>query len=120
MMEIDEDTCDWLGCSTPLEMYKHQCSLLEDEINDLQRLLAKARANIAGLVHMNDALITWKASAEERLRSITADLSDANVHSSELSKEVMGLKMIASQNEHLRMENQRLRMELTVLSGPQP
>jgi hypothetical protein len=32
----------------------------------------------------------------------------------------MGLKMIAGQNEHLRVENQRLLLELTVFRGPQP
>jgi len=119
-MEIDEDTCKWLGCSTPLEMYKHQCALLEDEISDLQRQLAKARANVTGLVHMNDLLITGKAAAEEQLRSISSQLSHANVESSEQSKEIMSLKMIASQNSYLRVENQRLLLELTVLRGPQP
>lgn len=119
-MEIDEDTCEWLGCSTPLEMYKHQCALLEDEISDLRRQLAKARANVTGLVHMNDLLITWKTAAEEQIRSISSQLSNANVHNSEQGKEIMSLKMIASQNEHLRTENQRLLLELTVLRGPQP
>lgn len=119
-MNIDEDTCEWLGCSTPLEMYKHQCALLEDEISDLQRQLSKSRANIAGLVHMNDLLITWKTAAEEQIRSISSQLSNANVHNSEQGKEIMSLKMIASQNEHFRTENQRLLLELTVLRGPQP
>jgi len=119
-MEIDEDTCEWLGCSTPLEMYKHQCALLEDEISDLQRQLAKARANVAGLVQMNDLLITGKAAAEEQLRSISSQLSLANVHNSEQSKEIMSLKMIASQNSHLRVENQRLLLELNALRGPKP
>lgn len=119
-MNIDEDTSAWLGCPTPLEMYKHHCALLEDEISDLQRHLAKARANVTGLVHMNDLLITGKAAAEEQLRSISSQLSLANVHCSEQSKEIMSLKMIASQNSHLRVENQRLLLELTDLRVPQP
>jgi hypothetical protein len=49
-MNIDEDTSAWLGCPTPLEMYKHQCALLEDELIQPQVMLQKARANIAGLV----------------------------------------------------------------------
>lgn len=57
-MNIDEDTCEWLGCPAHLEMYKHQCALLEDELTETQALLRKARKNIAGLVQMNDALAT--------------------------------------------------------------
>ena len=119
-MNLDEETCEWLGCPTPLEMYKHQCAMLEDEISDLLRQLAKARANVAGLVQMNDLLITGKAAAEEQLRSISSQLSLANVHNSEQSKEITSLKMISSQNSHLRVENQRLLLELNALRGPQP
>ena len=53
-MIIDEDTSTWLGCPTPLEMYKHQCALLEDELNQAQVMLHKARRNIAGLVQLSD------------------------------------------------------------------
>ncbi len=67
-MNIDQDTCGWLGCPTPLEMYKHQCALLEDELNGAQDQLRKARANVAGLVQMNDLLLTGKADAEEALK----------------------------------------------------
>lgn len=68
MNDIDEDTSEWLGCPTPLEMYKHQCALLEDELIQTQAMLRKARANIAGLVQMNDILSTEKAQAETGLR----------------------------------------------------
>lgn len=51
---------------TPPEMYKHQCALLEDELMQTQVMLTKARASIAGMVHMNDVLMTGKADAEER------------------------------------------------------
>ena len=34
----------------PLEIYKHHCALLEDELNQAQAMLNKARRNIAGLV----------------------------------------------------------------------
>lgn len=63
-MPIDQDTCEWLGCPTPLEMYKHQCALLEDELTQALAMLKKARANIAGLVQLSDELSTGKASAE--------------------------------------------------------
>lgn len=117
-MSIDLDTEDWLGCPTPLEMYQHQCALLEDELIQTESMLRKARANVAGLVQMNDLLAVGKASAEVKLRDAEAELSRTNVHSSEMAKEIMGLKMIASQNEHLFRENQRLLMELTNLTEP--
>ncbi|MDY7067555.1 hypothetical protein PsexTeo8_40370 [Pseudomonas extremaustralis] len=66
-MNIDEDTCEWLNCPTPLEMYKHQCALLEDELTEAQAQLAKAIKNIVGLVQMNDALAAGKSSAETAL-----------------------------------------------------
>lgn len=119
-MNVDMDTENWLGCPTPLEMYQHQCALLVDELVETERMLRRARANIAGLVQMNDLLMTGKAGAETELRMTMADLSRANVHTSEMSKDIMGLKMIASQNEHLRIENQRLLLELAALRGSQP
>lgn len=114
-MNVDMDTDDWLGCPTPLEMYQHQCALLEDELIQTESMLRKARANVAGLVQMNDLLAVGKASAEVKLLDAQAELSRTNVHSSEMAKEIMGLKMIASQNEHLLRDNQRLLMELNAL-----
>ena len=75
-MNIDEDTCKWLGCPTPLEMYKHQCALLEDELTETQALLRKSRLNIAGLVQMNDVLATGKACAEEALKVARQELEE--------------------------------------------
>jgi len=63
-MNLDEDTCGWLGLPSPLEMYKHHCAMIEDEVADLQVQLRKARANITGLVQINDVLVTRKAVAE--------------------------------------------------------
>ncbi|KAF6692761.1 hypothetical protein HFD98_09660 [Pseudomonas sp. EKM23D] len=45
-MNIDEDTCDWLGLPTPLEMYKQHCRILENEIQELNLQLRKARADV--------------------------------------------------------------------------
>lgn len=51
-MNIDEDTCGWLGIPTPLEMHKQHARLLENEIQALNLQLRKARADIFGLVAM--------------------------------------------------------------------
>lgn len=66
-MNVEMDTDDWLGCPTPLEMYQHQCSILVDELVETERMLRRARANIAGLVQMNDLLMTGEAEAEKKL-----------------------------------------------------
>ena len=66
-MNVDMDTDDWLGCPTPLEMYQHQCAILVDELVETERMLRRARANIAGLVQMNDLLMKGKAETEAKL-----------------------------------------------------
>lgn len=48
-----EETDDWLGCPTPLEMYKHSCHMLENEVQELTTQLRKARQDIFGLVEMH-------------------------------------------------------------------
>ncbi|WP_339543438.1 hypothetical protein [Pseudomonas sp. JAI120] len=63
-MNIDEDTCKWLGCPTPLEMYKHQCVMPQDEIANLHQQLRSARENIQRLIQMKDHMATDKASTE--------------------------------------------------------
>lgn len=111
MMNIDQDTCEWLGCPTPLEMYKHQCALLEDELTEAQAQLAKARKNIAGLVQMNDALAAGKASAETALGKALADAGRLNRDNSEMGARISGLMSVVDQRDHLFRENQRLLIE---------
>lgn len=96
-------------------MYQHQCALLVDELVETERMLRRTRTNIAGLAQMNDLLVTGKMAVEEKLRSVEAELSLKNVEYSERGKEIMGLKKISYQNEHLRVENQRLLLELVAL-----
>lgn len=51
-MNIDEDTCEWLGMPSPLEMHKQHARLLENEVHELNLQLRKAREDIHGLVQM--------------------------------------------------------------------
>jgi cell division septum initiation protein DivIVA len=118
-MNIDQDTCEWLGCPTPLEMYKHQCALLEDEISDLQRHLAKARANVAGLVQMNDTLLIAKARAERSLRDAQDRLSGTTQDQPEIGS-FRPIDLVTEQRDQLHRENQRLLLELSVLRGLRP
>ncbi|MCS4250598.1 hypothetical protein [Pseudomonas sp. BIGb0164] len=118
-MPIDQDTCEWLGCPTPLEMYQHQCAMLEDELTQTVAMLRKARANVAGLVQMNDLLAAGKTSAEAKLReALERSSSIRNEKSDNLSFRTIDL--VTEQRDHLFRENQRLLMELKVFRGRQP
>lgn len=117
-MNLDEDTSAWLGCPTPLEMYKHQCSLLEDELSETQALLRKARKNIAGLVQMNDALSTGKAEAQAALKKAMTEIGELKERCSEPA--ILGIKLVAEQRDYLLRENQRLLMELNGRATDRP
>lgn len=117
-MNLDEDTSAWLGCPTPLEMYKHQCALLEDELIQTQAMLRKARANVAGLVQMNDLLAADKAEREKELKKA---LDGASATSSEPhdAGTFRPIDLISIQRDYLLRENQRLLTELKNLKDPQ-
>jgi len=110
-MSIDNDTSAWLSCPAPLEMNKHQCSLLEDELTQTQAMLRKARANIAGLVHLCDELTTGKASAELALKKELDNIARLNLENSDMGRKISSLGVVADQRHHLLRENQRLLME---------
>lgn len=118
-MNIDEDTSEWLGCPTPLEMYQHQCALLEDELIQTEAMLRKARANVAGLVQMNDLLAVGKTSAEKSLREALDRISAMSNEASDIQS-FRPIDLITGQRDHLFTENQRLLMELKALKGTQP
>ena len=111
MNDIDEDTSEWLGCPTPLEMYQHQCALLEDELIQTEAMLRKARANVAGLVQMNDLLATGKAAAENRLREALERASAMNDRDPN-NVSFRPIDLVTSQRDELHRENQRLLGEL--------
>lgn len=119
-MNLDEDTCEWLGCPTPVEMYQHQCALLEDELTAAQKRLTEARRNIAGLVQMCDLLSTGKASAEAELKKALDNIARLNHENWDLDGKVRALDSVAGQRDDLFRENQRILLELSVLTGPQP
>ena len=119
-MNVDMDTDDWLGCPTPLEMYQHQCSILVDELVETERMLRRARANIAGLVQMNDLLMTGKDQAATSLKAALSQVAVLNLENSRQGRKLNGLAIITKQRDHLLRENQRLLEELRALKEPQP
>ena len=114
MNDIDEDTSAWLGCPTPLEMYKHQCALLEDELVQTQAMLRRARANIAGLVQMNDLLATGKATAEAALAKALERIATMNDREPD-NLSFRPFDLVTGQRDELLRENQRLLRELREL-----
>lgn len=115
-MNLDEDTCEWLGCPSPLEMYQHQCALLEDELIASQKRLTGARRNIAGLVQMCDLLATGKATAEAELKKALDRMSAMSEEAPD-NMSFRPIDLITGQRDHLLRENQRLLLELSVLRG---
>ncbi|WP_306461196.1 MULTISPECIES: hypothetical protein [Pseudomonas] len=70
-----EDTSDWLGCPTELETCRHYLRLLENEVQELNLHLRKAREDIFGLVQMYDEAITQRDEAMSNLRERAAQLA---------------------------------------------
>ena len=81
-------------------------------------MLRKARANVAGLVQMNDLLATEKAATEAELREALGRISSRSYEASE-NVSFRPIDLVTEQRDHLFRENQRLLMELKVLRGPQ-
>lgn len=84
-MNLDEDTCEWLGLPSPLEMYQQHCLLLENEIQELNLLLSKARADIFGLVSMLSEVQAKKEEFAGYLRQRSAEAAA-------MRKEIVDLK----------------------------
>ena len=103
-MNLDEDTCEWLGLPSPLEMYQQHCLLLENEIQELNLLLSKARADIFGLVSM---LSDAQAKKDEftgylRLRGAEAaamrkEIADLTTSANSNKREAEGLRRIVNE-----------------------
>ncbi|WP_312496683.1 hypothetical protein [Pseudomonas cremoris] len=90
-MYLDEDTCEWLGLPSPLEMYQQHCLLLENEIQELNVLLRKARADIFGLV----AMLTEEQAKKDEYASY---LRQRGAEAAVMRKQIADLTISASLN----------------------
>lgn len=109
-MHLDEDTCDWLGLPTPLEMYQQHCLLLENEVQELNRLLRKAREDIFGLVNM-------VGEAQAKNDEIASYLRQRGAEAAVMRKEIADLTTSANLS---RRESDELRAELSRATARQP
>ncbi|WDG77383.1 hypothetical protein PUP68_21320 [Pseudomonas chlororaphis] len=76
-MHID-DTDDWLGIPTPLEIATQHGALLENEIQELTIQLRQARANIFKLVEMHTQASAERDRLKADLERTQTELSAAN------------------------------------------
>lgn len=94
-----EDTDDWLGIPTPLEISKQHCLLLENEIQELTTHLREARQNIFKLVKL-------QAETEKERDEARASLRERAGEAARLRLEVASLNRICAgkdrTNEDLR------------------
>ncbi|WP_443700656.1 hypothetical protein [Pseudomonas sp.] len=108
-MNLDEDTCDWLGLPSPLEMYQQHCLLLENEIQELNLHLRKAREDIFGLIAMLD-------EARAKKDEFAGYLQQRGAEAAEMRKQIADLTIaVGSSNrdaDHLR----RMLKELSPLA----
>lgn len=83
-------------------------------MDQAQKLLTLDGGNIAGLVHMNDVLITGKDQADKAAMAAAAELEEFKRACTEPG--VLGMKLVDQQRDHLFSENQRLLGELRQLT----
>ncbi|MSU92822.1 hypothetical protein EB795_02500 [Pseudomonas mandelii] len=112
-----EDTSDWLRSPTELETCTHYLRMLENEVQELNLHLRKAREDIFGLVQMYDQAITQRDDAMSNLRERSAQLASARKelyvveisakgHKREADRlKGMGGPGATTQNDHLGSQN---------------
>jgi hypothetical protein len=111
-MNLDENTCEWLGLPSPLEMYQQHCLLLENEIQELNLLLSKARADIFGLVSMLDEARAKKDEFAGYLRQRCSEAAAMRKQISDLTSSAIVSKREA---DNLRLIVNELRSRPTTI-----
>ncbi|WP_256587534.1 hypothetical protein [Pseudomonas sp. GW531-T4] len=81
-----EDTADWLGIPTPLEICRQHGALLENEIQELTTQLREARQSIFKLVNMH-------AKAECEREEVLSKLRERAGEAARMRKEIASLKL---------------------------
>ena len=104
-----EDTSDWLGCPTELETCRQFLRMAENEIQELNLQLRKAREDIFGLIQMHADAIAQRDEAMANLRTRSGE-------SATLRKQLYDLDISARSHQR---EAERLRGMLDGIT-PQP
>lgn len=96
-----ENTDDWLGLPTPLESCKQHILLLENEVDNLNRQLRKARSDIFGLVQMNDQLAEGNSRLSAEMKNAKIQIARLTGEASEMLSKLGSLEQIRHQRDHL-------------------
>lgn len=94
-----EDSSDWLGSPTRLKTVKHYASMLEEDIQELERQLRPTQENISGLVEMNDLL-----SAD--LQKKWAWMANLEAETSDQLSQIQSLTLVLDQKNRIIRELQ--------------
>lgn len=113
-----EDTSDWLGCPTELETCRQFLRMYENEVQELNLLLRKARQDVFGLVQMHADVSKERDQLRAELNRSRADLSDARRNATEIETksnwELMAMNKRVSELydkiQHLTGEDPRLKL----------
>lgn len=74
-MEDNEDTYEWLGLPSPLEMAQQFTVIFKDEILELRQQLRKARSDAPALIAIHTTLQAERDAAMASLRERTDQLA---------------------------------------------
>lgn len=103
-MDNDEDTLGWLGLPTPLQMYRQHCHLLENEIQELNLQLRKARADVYGISQMlleaqakNTEFAWYLRERGAEAASMRKQIADLTTLSNVSRREADGLRRIVNE-----------------------
>jgi predicted RNase H-like nuclease (RuvC/YqgF family) len=103
-MNDDDDTLGWLGLPTPLQMYRQHCRLLENEIQELNLHLRKAREDVFEISQMLLATQAKNAEFAGYLRQRGGEAAEMRKHINTLTtslgasqREVERLKRIVNE-----------------------
>ena len=77
-------------------------------------MLRKARSNISGLVKMNDDLADGNAQAAKAIKVTLKEIGEPKERCSE--PDILGMKLVAEQRDHLLRWESRLRSEFKTLT----
>lgn len=80
-MTTNDDSNFDLGVPTESEMFRHQCDMLIDELNDCWCLLRNSRQHVVKLVALNDRLARELELLKKQHEKTRWELSDMNLKS---------------------------------------
>jgi hypothetical protein len=95
-MTTNDDSDFDLGVPSEAEMFRHQCDMLIDELNDCWDLLRNSRQHVVKLVALNDRLAKELTTLKAQHEKTRWELSAMNLKSGL----VAGRRLVPGDNVH--------------------